>query len=181
MVISADRRRSGPSHTHTSCVLPKGVSSGQMECGGIVLAAICWIPSAQRRCHPKEALYLPTFSHLLIVNKLLSLSLSLSLTHTHTHTHHPLPPGPHLPLPLSHHSSNCASSDNSRALNVVRNAAVSLVSLSPSPPHTPPPVFLHFAASLAQLGWTLRCGGPSLEGRAWLSYATIMRDAPKAP
>ena len=34
--------------------------------------------SAQRRCHPQEALYLPTFSHLLIVNKLLSLSLSLS-------------------------------------------------------------------------------------------------------
>jgi len=31
------------------------------------------------RCHPKEALCLPTFSHLLIVNKLLSLSLSLSL------------------------------------------------------------------------------------------------------
>ncbi len=29
--------------------------------------------SAQRRCHPQEALYLPTFSHLLIVNKLLSL------------------------------------------------------------------------------------------------------------
>jgi hypothetical protein len=31
-------------------------------------------PSAKRRCHPKEALYLPTFSHLLVVNKLLSLS-----------------------------------------------------------------------------------------------------------
>ena len=37
-------------------------------------------PSAQRRCHPTEALYVPTFSHLLIVNKLLSLSLSLSLS-----------------------------------------------------------------------------------------------------
>ena len=34
------------------------------------LAAICWAPSAQRQCHPTEALYLPTFSHLLIVNKL---------------------------------------------------------------------------------------------------------------
>jgi hypothetical protein len=46
--------------------------------GGIVLAAICWAPSAQGRFHPEEALYLPTFSHLLIVNKLLSLSGSLS-------------------------------------------------------------------------------------------------------
>jgi hypothetical protein len=34
----------------------------------------------QRRCHPEEALHLPTFNHLLIVNKLLSLSLSLSLS-----------------------------------------------------------------------------------------------------
>ncbi len=24
----------------------------------------CWATSAQRRCHPEEALYLPTFSHL---------------------------------------------------------------------------------------------------------------------
>jgi hypothetical protein len=72
-VIGADRRRSGP-----SCVLPKGVSQGQTESGGIVLAAICWAASARRWCHPKEALYLPTFSHLLIVNKLLSLSLSLT-------------------------------------------------------------------------------------------------------
>jgi hypothetical protein len=47
----------------------------------IWLAAICWAPSAQRRCRPKEALHLQvlkTFSHLLIVSKLLSLS------HTHT-------------------------------------------------------------------------------------------------
>jgi hypothetical protein len=36
--------------------------------------------SSQRRCHPEEALYLPTFSHLLIVNKLLSLSVCLSLS-----------------------------------------------------------------------------------------------------
>jgi len=42
-----DRRRSGP-----SCMLPKGVSYGQTESGGIVLAAICWAPSAQRRCYP---------------------------------------------------------------------------------------------------------------------------------
>ena len=69
------RRRSGP-----SCVLPQGVQQGQTESGGIVLAAICWAPSAQRRCHPEEALYLPTFSHLLIVNKVFSLSLSLSLS-----------------------------------------------------------------------------------------------------
>ena len=73
-VIGADRRRSGP-----SCVLPQGLPQGQTESGGIVLAAICWAASTQRRCHPQEALYLPTFSHLLIVNKLLSLSLSLSL------------------------------------------------------------------------------------------------------
>ena len=58
-VIGADRRRSGP-----SCVLPKGVPQGQLESGGIVLAAICWATSAQRRCHPQEALYLPTSSHL---------------------------------------------------------------------------------------------------------------------
>jgi hypothetical protein len=74
-VIGADRRRSGP-----SCVLPKGVPQGQTESGGIGFAATCWSTSAQRRCHPKEALYLPTFSHLLIVNKLFSLSLSLSLS-----------------------------------------------------------------------------------------------------
>jgi hypothetical protein len=30
------------------CVLPKGVPQGQSESGGIVLAAICWAPSAQR-------------------------------------------------------------------------------------------------------------------------------------
>jgi hypothetical protein len=58
-VLGADRRRSGP-----SCVLPKGMPQGQTESGGIVLAAICWTTSAQRRCHPQEALYLPTFSHL---------------------------------------------------------------------------------------------------------------------
>ncbi len=70
-VIGADRRRSGP-----PCVLPKGVPQGQTESGGIVLAAICWATSAQGRCHQEEAFCLPTFSHLLIVNKLLSLSLS---------------------------------------------------------------------------------------------------------
>ena len=48
-------------------------------------------PSAQRRCHPKEALYLPTFSHLLIVNKLLSLCLYLALF---------LPPSPSPSLSL---------------------------------------------------------------------------------
>jgi len=58
-VIGADRRRSGP-----SCVLPKGVPQGPTETGGIVLAAIGWAASAQRRCHPQEALYLPTLSHL---------------------------------------------------------------------------------------------------------------------
>jgi hypothetical protein len=52
-------------------VLPKGVQQGQTESGGIVLATICCSPSAQRRCHPQEALNLP-FSRLLIVNKLFS-------------------------------------------------------------------------------------------------------------
>jgi hypothetical protein len=55
--IGADRRRSGPCF-----MLPKGVPQGQTESGGIVLAAICWAPSAQRRCYPKEALYFPTFT-----------------------------------------------------------------------------------------------------------------------
>ena len=39
--------RSGP-----SCVLPQGVPQGQLESGGIVLAVICWSPSAQKRCNP---------------------------------------------------------------------------------------------------------------------------------
>jgi hypothetical protein len=38
-----------------SCVLPNGVPQGKTEChterGGIVLAVICWAPSAQRQCH----------------------------------------------------------------------------------------------------------------------------------
>jgi hypothetical protein len=38
------------------------------------------LSSPQRRCHPEEALYLPTLSHLKIVNELFSLSLSLSLS-----------------------------------------------------------------------------------------------------
>ena len=54
----------GPGRSGPSCVLPKGVPQGQLESGGIVLAAICWATSAQRRCHPQEALYLPTSSHL---------------------------------------------------------------------------------------------------------------------
>ena len=67
-----------------ACVSPKGVPQGQTECGGIVLAAIYWAPSAQRRCHPEEAFFLPTFSNLVIVNKLFSLSLSLSLSLSET-------------------------------------------------------------------------------------------------
>ena len=58
-VIGADRQRFGP-----SCVLLKRVPQGRTESGSIVLAAICWATSAQRRCPPEEALYLPTFSHL---------------------------------------------------------------------------------------------------------------------
>ena len=37
----------------------------------------CWATSAQRRCHPEEALYLPTFSHL-FDRQQTSLSVSLS-------------------------------------------------------------------------------------------------------
>ncbi len=55
--IGANRRGSWP-----SCVLPKGVPQGQRESGDIELAAICWALSVQRRCHPEEALYLPTFT-----------------------------------------------------------------------------------------------------------------------
>ena len=64
-------------------VLLKGVPQGYTESGGIVLAAMCWATSAQRRCHPKEVLYLPTFSHLSgcqYTSFSLSLSLSLSLS-----------------------------------------------------------------------------------------------------
>jgi hypothetical protein len=31
---------------------------------GISTRRHCWATSAKRRCHPQEALYLPTFSHL---------------------------------------------------------------------------------------------------------------------
>jgi len=84
-VIGADRR-GGPLE-ESSCALPKSVPQGQKESGGIVLAAICWAPIAQRRCHPEEALYLPTFTHSLIVNKLLSLSLSHSPMLIREHSH----------------------------------------------------------------------------------------------
>jgi hypothetical protein len=100
-VIGADRRRSGP-----SCVLPKGVPQGQTESRGIVLAAICWVTSAQRRCHPQEALYLPTFSHLLVVNKLFSLSLSLSP---------PRPPSPPYPCSIISASPSEGSRPSLRA------------------------------------------------------------------
>jgi hypothetical protein len=73
-VIGADRRRSGPSCRPLVCC--RKACHKATESGGIVLAAICWATSAQRRCHPQEALYLPTFSHLLIVDKLFSLSLT---------------------------------------------------------------------------------------------------------
>jgi hypothetical protein len=58
------------------CARRQGVPHGQTESGGIVLAVICAGPEAVL---PDRALYLPTFSHFLIVNKT-SLSLSLSLT-----------------------------------------------------------------------------------------------------
>ena len=79
---------------HQQCV-----PQGQTESGGIILASICWAPSAQRRCHPKEAFYLLTFSHILIVNK--PLSLSLSDTHTHTQGAQSSLPSPSQRFPFS--------------------------------------------------------------------------------
>ena len=46
-----------------SCVLLKRVPQGRPESGSIATRRQCWATSAQRRCHPEEALYLPTFSH----------------------------------------------------------------------------------------------------------------------
>jgi hypothetical protein len=57
---------------------------GQTESGCIVLAVICWAASAQRRCYPTGRCTFRPFSHLLIVDKLLSLSLFHTRTHTHT-------------------------------------------------------------------------------------------------
>ena len=45
-----------------------------------IAAGPCLFMFPQRRCHLKEALYILTSSHLLVVNKLPSLSLSLSLS-----------------------------------------------------------------------------------------------------
>ena len=52
----------------------KACHKAKQSVGVYSLAAICWTPSTKR---PEQALYLPTFSHLMIVNKLPSLSLSL--------------------------------------------------------------------------------------------------------
>jgi hypothetical protein len=57
LVIGADLQRFGP-----SCVLLNACHKAERR-GGIVLAANGG-PRAQRLCHPEEALYLPTFSHL---------------------------------------------------------------------------------------------------------------------
>ncbi len=72
----------------------------------------CWATSAQRRCHPEEALYLPNFSHVfvnLIVNKLFSLSLSLSLARSlardHIHCAHRRQGTSSIPGPDKHHCS----------------------------------------------------------------------------
>ena len=72
-MIGADRRRSGP-----SCVLPKGVPQGQTESGGSTRRHMLG-PERPEAVSPDRALYLPTFSHLLIVNKLLSLEEALYL------------------------------------------------------------------------------------------------------
>jgi hypothetical protein len=46
------------------CVAERRATKPNGEWGCRVLAAICWATSAQRRCHPQEALYLPTFNHI---------------------------------------------------------------------------------------------------------------------
>jgi hypothetical protein len=61
----------------STCVR-QGVPHGQTERGGIVLAVICWLGRERPEAVlPDRALYLPSFSHLLIVNKFRSLSLLL--------------------------------------------------------------------------------------------------------
>jgi hypothetical protein len=62
------------------CVAEMRATRPNGEWGYSTRRHIYWAPSAQRRCHPEEALYLPTFSHLLIGNERLSLSLSRSLS-----------------------------------------------------------------------------------------------------
>ena len=52
--------------------------------GCIVLAVICWAPSAQGALLPDRALYLPTFSHFLIVNKTSLPPPPSSLSSSHT-------------------------------------------------------------------------------------------------
>jgi hypothetical protein len=139
-VIGADRRRSGP-----SCVLPKGVPQGQTESGGIGSADICWATSAQRRCHPQEALYLPSFSHLFDcqLNKLFSLSLPLSLSLPTSHPSsltHTLPPSfPRARSCLRHRPQTRRVA---RALSRSR-------SLSPLAPSLSPPLVLVLAVALA--------------------------------
>jgi len=72
-VIGADRRRRGP------LVCCRKACHTAKRRVGYSTRRLCWATSAQGWCHLQEALYLPTFCHLLIVNKLLSISLSLSL------------------------------------------------------------------------------------------------------
>ncbi len=62
-----------------SCALcPQGVPHGQRESGGVVLAVICWAPSAQRRCYPTgRCAYRLSVTCWLSI-KLLSCSLCLS-------------------------------------------------------------------------------------------------------
>jgi hypothetical protein len=83
LIVNKTSLSLSPETVWPSCALPKGVPQGQTESGGIVLAVICWSPSAQRRC----ALSLPTLSHSLIVNKLFSLSLSLARSHSLSPSH----------------------------------------------------------------------------------------------
>ena len=55
-----------------------GVPQGQTESGGIVLAVICWSPSAQRQCGPsRRCAHRPSVASRLSINFSLSLSLSL--------------------------------------------------------------------------------------------------------
>jgi len=78
---------------------------------GVVLAVMLG-PERPEVVLPDRALCLPTFNHLLIVNKLLSLSLSLSLTHTHTH------PEESLYLPTFNHLFDSLSLSLSLSLSI---------------------------------------------------------------
>jgi hypothetical protein len=80
------------------CQCPPGVPHGQTESGGIVLAVICWTPSAQRQCYPTgrctyrlQSLLDCQYNFSLSLSLSLSFSLSLSLSLSLSNPPTPLP------------------------------------------------------------------------------------------